>query len=249
MTGTRIAAVAAAVLALAACSGDRDGRGPSPSATAAPATATASAAVLDDRTVDEQLIEAVQAGDLEVVLLALDAGADPDAAVGDEFDNTAFSLAVTRDDAAMVEALLDAGAAIENPETGFSELITAAQHAGGEVAAALVAAGAEPNGLSPLEGVPLAEAAYAGNLAVMTVLLEAGADVNAQVEGQGGFHYTPLFSAAYGGSREAADLLLRWGADPAWADEAGDTAASVAAGQGHRELGEYLDSLVSPAAG
>lgn len=248
MTGTKIAAVATALLALAACSGDTGGTVPSPTKTAESAGPLASAAVLDDRPAEEQLIEAVQAGQLEVVLLALDAGADPDAAVGDEFDNTAFSLAVTRDDAAMVEALLDAGAAIENPETGFSELITAAQHAGGEVAAALVAAGADANGLPPLEGMPLSEAAYAGNLAVMTVLLEAGADVNAQVEGQGGFHYTPLFSAAYGGSREAAEMLLQWGADPAWADEAGDTAGSVAAGQGHRELRDYLDGLVSSAA-
>ncbi|GIG54947.1 ankyrin repeat domain-containing protein [Demequina activiva] len=241
MRVTATAAIAAAALALAACSGDAD---PAPTVSSSAPSPTASAAALDDRPVDEQLLAAVTAGDAGLVALALDAGADPDAAVGDEFDNTAFSLAITRDDPAMVRALLAAGATIENPQTGFTELIVAARHAGGEVAAALVAAGADPNGLPPLEGWPLAESAYEGNVAVMTVLLEAGADPNAEVEGEDGFSYTPLFSAAYGGSREAADLLLRWGADPAWVDQAGDSAGDVAAGQGHRELGECLDSWV-----
>ena len=240
-----MAAVAAALLALAACSGGTDGTGASPTVTAPASSTSAPAPALDDRPLDEQLLAAVTSGDAELAALALDAGADPNASSEDGSGNTALTLAVTRDDVALVELLVDAGAAHEDPDTGFTALALVARFGGPEVATVLLEAGASADGRAPWTGLPLAESAYEGNLPVMALLLESGADPNARVSGDGGFTYTPLFSAAYGGSREAADLLLQWGADPAWADEAGDTAGGVAAGQGHRELGEYLDSLIS----
>lgn len=243
---TRITtAITAAVLAaaIAGCSGDQET--PEPSATANGPTATASAAALDDRPVDEQLLEAVTTGDVEVAVLALDAGADPDAATGDANGNTPFTLAVTRDDPELVRALAEAGATLEDPETGYSALALAAAFAGPEVIAMLLEAGTDPDGTGAAAGMPLTNAAYEGKLDVMTVLLEAGADPNIVVVDPSGFEYTPLFSSAFGGSREAADLLLQWGADPAWESVDGSTAGGWASGQGYRELGEYLDSLIS----
>lgn len=71
---------------------------------------------------------------------------------------------------------------------------------------------------------------------IVTMLLRAGADVNATQE-RG---YTPLHRAADRGSLELVRLLLRAIADPSIRSETGRTAADLAAAKGHTEIAQLL---------
>ena len=80
-------------------------------------------------------------------------------------------------------------------------------------------------------------AALAGQrAAVVKLLVEAGADVNAKQHGG----WTPLHSAAANGDRAVIDLLLASGATPV-PNDAGTTAAALARERGHPDIADYLD--------
>lgn len=90
-------------------------------------------------------------------------------------------------------------------------------------------------------GGELAQAASHRNheesLAVITVLVQAGADVNSHHD----FGYTALHWAIYRGNKDAVKLLLAQpGIKPDETNEDGDTALMVAAEHGHAELVEML---------
>ena len=59
---------------------------------------------------------------------------------------------------------------------------------------------------------PLHHAAWKGHAEVATLLLDAGADVNAQNE-NGHYGGTPLHAAAHGNQRAVAEVLIARGAD------------------------------------
>ena len=85
-------------------------------------------------------------------------------------------------------------------------------------------------------------AALAGRqVKVAKILLDAGADANAQQHGG----WTPLHSAAASGDREAIDLLLARGAKPQLANDAGVTPAAFARERGHGQIADYLDAKAS----
>ena len=84
---------------------------------------------------------------------------------------------------------------------------------------------------------PLHQAALKGNLALASLLLQHGADVNAR-DGGGA---TPLHNAALSGRSELAALLLDKGADREARDaESGATPLSLAAAWGRTALVELL---------
>jgi cytohesin len=181
------------------------------------------------------------AGDVATAALALDAGANP-SLYDSETVNGPLSLAITRNDLAMVELLLDAGAQVEWPEFGYTELEIAGTFAGADVVQALLATGADPNGVDPGLGFPLSSAAYSNNVAAIEVLLAAGADPNLYNPDELR-SAPPLFAAAYGGSREAALMLIDAGADYTARTPEGYAPSDWAASQSHRELAELLRSL------
>jgi ankyrin repeat protein len=187
------------------------------------------------------LVAAVLAGDTELAALALDAGADP-SAYDPETTNGPLSLAITRDDTAMVRLLVDAGAIIEWPEFDYSELQTAGTFAGAEVTQILLEAGARPDGVGASVGLPVFLAAYEGNLAALAALLEAGADPNLFSE-DAPRPAPPIFGAAYGGSTDAVLMLIDAGADVTVRSPEGYGPADWADSQGHRELAELLRSF------
>lgn len=208
---------------------------PQPSASPSPSVSTAA---LDDRPVQEQLVDAVVSSDTALAALALEAGADP-SLYDESTNNSPMSLAITRDDLDMVQLLIDNGAVVEYPEFGYSELFTAASFAGADVAQALLNAGADPNGVGEFLGSPLAQATYEGNLPVVLVLIDAGADPNLVVD-NGQRTITALFGAAYSGDVDIVNVLFQAGADPSIRSSDGSSPSEWADLAGHRELAEYL---------
>ncbi|MFN3650240.1 MAG: ankyrin repeat domain-containing protein [Armatimonadota bacterium] len=92
--------------------------------------------------------------------------------------------------------------------------------------------GCGPTGLSGA----LQEAVRARDLALVTLLLESGAEVDDRDEGG----MTPLMWAALGGSLPLLELLLSRGADVNAADQRGDTALMRAAGRGRGPVVKLL---------
>jgi arylsulfatase A-like enzyme len=85
-------------------------------------------------------------------------------------------------------------------------------------------AGTSPGLLEPSLGIqPLSMAAMQGNLELVGLLIEAGAEVDAR-NGDGA---TPLLGAAFLGRIEVFGMLLDQGADPKLQNYNGDTVASV----------------------
>ncbi len=174
---------------------------------------------------------AVANGHLSTVELLIDRGAEPN--TKDLNGVSPLDEAVRRNIPEVAAVLLDAGA---KPSPGMLRAVLKANRA--EVARALLAhtseslgplladalsrrqpqiiavllqAGADVNGRDASGFTPLHDAALAGNLATVRVLLENGADVNAGARDSGA---TPLYMAATMGREEVVSLLLEKGADP-----------------------------------
>lgn len=226
-----VAVTITALAALTACAAGTTAPSPIPSEQAVVAP------TLDDTPLQEQLMAAVVAGNLELATLAIDAGADP--SEYDATDNSPFRIAIVRNDYEMVAMMVDRGATIDWPEYSYTELAAAAQYGSAEITQLLVDAGGTANGLGDGLGGPLINAAYANNVDALEVLLNAGADPNASGT-VGGTFAPPLFAAAYAGSLEAAEMLLMWGADSSMRDENGYAPSDWATSQRHHEVAEYL---------
>ncbi|HEX8844826.1 MAG TPA: ankyrin repeat domain-containing protein [Pyrinomonadaceae bacterium] len=106
-----------------------------------------------------------------------------------------------------------------------------------EEALALLKQGADINLKNKLQETPLICAAYAGNIAVAKVLVESGAEVNAQSIPA---RYSALLWAALNGHAEIVRLLIKAGADVNVQDWEANTPLMRAAQSGHREVVEDL---------
>lgn len=131
-------------------------------------------------------------GNLDLVRLLLDAGADPDARSNGR--RTLLMEATRGMDIELMQILLDAGADPNitvdefigmGDDFGLTVLMVAVRTLSPEIVRLLIDAGADPNLWSGSRGgrPPLLEAVRSGNIEVVRVLLEAGADVNVQVSG------------------------------------------------------------------
>jgi adenosylhomocysteine nucleosidase len=131
----------------------------------------------------------------------------------------------------------DASLARARSADGFTALHYPAffgRGAAADAATALLAAGADVNGRSANDFavLPIHSAVAGGHDAVVAVLVDAGADVNAtQRHG-----WTPLHGAAQNGSLASVERLLAAGADPAAANDDGATALSLARAAGHADI-------------
>jgi ankyrin repeat protein len=107
--------------------------------------------------------------------------------------------------------------------------------------AALIACA--PAGTRAVDGVPLADAAERGNLAVIRSLIGQGIDVNAtRVDGT-----TALHAAVHADRLEIAELLLKAGANAAVRDRYGVTPLYLASVNGNAEMiRRVLDAGVDP---
>ncbi len=135
----------------------------------------------------EQLIEAVNAGDVAQASQLLAGGADVNAR--DAYGATALMHAAHSGNAEMVEALLAAGAEVDaKDELGWTALMKACHNADQdrgfpEIVTRLIASGADPDVKITYGIRPLMLAAGYGETDVCQALLAGGADVLARNDG------------------------------------------------------------------
>jgi ankyrin repeat protein len=133
-----------------------------------------------------------------------------------------------------VRALIDEGAAIDEPSSrGETPLILATLAGQKEVIELLIEKGAAIDGRNAGGFTPLHAAAYAGDAAIAELLLAKGADVN---DAQNKAGVTPLFPAIEEDHKEVAELLITQGADLGSKEKAGYTALTRALFKGQGDM-------------
>jgi ankyrin repeat protein len=156
--------------------------------------------------------DAASQGDAAAMRALLKQGADVNAAQGDGM--TALHWAASRNDPAMAEMLIYAGANVRATTRlgGYTPLHLAARYGHAEVMTPLVAAGADVNAPTATGATPLMLAAAAGSVQAVELLADRGADVNARERARG---QTALMFAAANGRADVVSALLARGADVA----------------------------------
>lgn len=198
------ALLAVALLPVAGCGAPSPGTGEADSTTVKPARRAAVAAnaeTCDDG--EESLFEAAERGDPRTVRACLDAGVEVDALDGE--GRTALALAAASGSVPIVEALLEAGAAVAPEGASVLPLELAVANAKLDTAKLLLDAGAP---LSGADGTPLLEsAALLRANGIALALIEHGADAS-QCSGE------VLYAAAARCDERLVSALLGAGADP-----------------------------------
>ncbi len=156
--------------------------------------------------------DAAMRGDLKAVEALIARGEDVNAAQGDGM--TALHWAAERGDLAMAQDLLKAkaGVAATTRIGAYTPLHLAARGGHGEIVAALLAAGADPNAFTETGVTALHLASASGTVEGIAALIDKGADPNVR-EKQ--WNQTPLVFAADKNRAEAIRLLIKRGANPA----------------------------------
>lgn len=198
-----------------------------------------SGAVAEQAGIDAAWRGAIQSRDADAVadLLAahpgeLDVNATPEAGT------SALMVAAKAGRGRLVDALLDAGAAVNaRSRSGGAALMFAAQSGEPAVVSRLLAAGARLDAAADNGWTALTVAAALGNATLVRLLLARGADPAVQDV----YGWTPLSRAADNGHAAAVRALVEQGhGDIGARNDAGMTALHHAARQGHREVVRVL---------
>jgi len=190
------------------------------------------------------LLEAIEAGQAQVVALLLDWNADPNK--GPKYipgtsmrEWTPLHVAVEKNNAPIVELLLGHNAD-RNVKSGWyadTALSYAASLGHTAVMAALIADDPTIHSRDSQDsGLALGRAVHCAMTDAVRLILGKGANPNESF----GPGTTFLMEAALNGHQEIAHLLLSNGADPAPANDEGYTALHFAAKKGHTEIAECL---------
>ena len=157
---------------------------------------------------NDDLVDAVRGQDLAAVSDLIRQNVDVDARAG---DTTALHWAVRRNNPAIAEALLEAGA---NPDAandyGVTPIMLACTNGDPAMVSRLLAAGANPNAAQESGETALMTCAHHADAAAVRALLGAGAQPNVQERLQ---HQTALMWAVAAQRADSVELLLEGGAD------------------------------------
>ncbi|WP_343288773.1 ankyrin repeat domain-containing protein [Wolbachia endosymbiont of Encarsia formosa] len=135
---------------------------------------------------------------------------------------TLLQIAAEYSNEKVVEALLEAGADVNNQDRYGNTPLHRSVRSSLEVVKALLKAGADVNKQNRCGEIPLHRAVH-GSLEVVKALLKAGADVNSQdIHGRTPLYKDKLFN------KKAAQVLLEAGADPTLGDKNGKTTNDIA---------------------
>jgi cytohesin len=176
---------------------------------------------------------AVETGSAEIVQALLKAGADFNAADPDERSPVlvaAQGVSFAEDTLEIIALLGAHGVDLNAGDRFLTPLYFAVMQGEGRLAAALLAAGADPNRATPEGRIPLIQAL--GDLAMLQLLLQAGADPNAKKASGRSVLFAALdrgADTAMGpGTLEALDALIKAGADVNRPDPSGRTPLAYA---------------------
>jgi ankyrin repeat protein len=170
-------------------------------------------------------------GNLEIVRLLLEHGADIEAAWGDKGEKPLHQVTYGKyrsqeDGVRVAQLLLDRGADVNTRRKDHWTPLHHASHFGNvEIARLLLDHGADPEAAGDMEQTPLHHVSYAkyrsqeDGIRVAKLLLDRGADVNTQRKDG----WMPLHHASYFGNVEIVRLLLDHGADINATDNSGKT--------------------------
>ncbi|BCS01253.1 ankyrin repeat domain-containing protein [Aspergillus luchuensis] len=155
------------------------------------------------------LTAAVSFGNLDIARLLIEKGAGMGINFFGETGYTPLGTAVVQDRLEAIQFLLDEGADINQPGSGFgSPLAAAVRCSSYEVVQLLLNKGADVNKFDDMYESPLEVAADSGRLEVVQLLLNKGADVNKFDD----MNKSPLGAAAHLGGLKMVQLLLEYGA-------------------------------------
>lgn len=173
---------------------------------------------LQENELGDRLIQAVSNNQTKIAIALINGGADVNA---EREGLTPLTAAAERNNVVVVEALVDAGAAVDTKGIlGKAALHHAAIIGNPDIANILIRAGADVNIKDDMGNTPLFYAACGGFTVVLDVLAKAGADIEAKNEdGRTALTCCQL-------KDEAALLLLEAGADPNAVDAYGSPVLS-----------------------
>ena len=188
---------------------------------------------------DTPLHFAVRNGDIEIVKMLLDRGADVDAI--NLYNVTPLHIAVESKKVEIVELLLNHGACVNARDCNSSTpLLLAAKDGSEEIVKLLLKHGADVNSpytCTSIEGyTPLCLAVRGGCEKVVKLLLECGANVHAQDKGG----KIVLHFAVEKGDEKLVKLLLKCGANIHAQDKGGKTVLHFAVEKGDEKFVKLL---------
>jgi len=184
--------------------------------------------------VDSQGYTALQratiAGNLQLVKLLVQNGANLTALSSNQFGDLPIHLAVAYGHQNIVGWMLDNGVPVDiRNRLGATSLHSAAHNNRLQIAHLLLDRGAAVNAkvINSDNRTPLHEAAAIGSVGLVQLLLDRGADISAVTSDE---NQTPLHWAEKEGQMRTAELLIRSGADTTARDTNGKTPLDLAPG-------------------
>lgn len=186
----------------------------------------------DPNTVDNQGYTALQraaiAGNLQLVMLLVQYGANMTALSVNQFGDLPIHLAAAYGHENIVNWMLDNGVTVDvRNRLGATPLFSAVHNKRLEIAHFLLDRGAAVNArvINGDNRTSLHEAAALGSVDLVQLLLDGGADINATTSDE---NQTPLHWAEKVGQQKTADLLIQNGADITVRDKNGKTPLELA---------------------
>ncbi|MFT5388116.1 MAG: ankyrin repeat protein, partial [Candidatus Omnitrophota bacterium] len=185
------------------------------------------------------LMKAIIKGNVNIVRILLENGADVNDFGRDSDDTTPLMIAAREGNLEIVTLLLDDwGDVHESIRSSWTNaLIEAINQEHKDIVELLLKEGANVNPLTtPSEGTPLMKAIIKGNVNIVRMLLENGADVS----GRDSDYTTPLIIAAREGNLEIVTLLLDNKADANTSNSSSVNALNRAVHEEHKDIIELL---------